>query len=158
MSDREKPQDSRKMQEDLLDESHPVFKVHVVAIQVSLRATGWQPNIVFAKRTPAQKADAVQREASPSVLSWHVRSSIGLLPVPNVASSIQVVHGNAVDIVDERYFWNGPAADKNYKFWKNLGDAARQGIVNGAVTGHPRLPPTSKARVSRTVETSLMSR
>jgi hypothetical protein len=107
----ERPQ-HKKTQTDLLDELHPVFKVRVISILETLRRKHWQPKIVFAKRTEEQQRDAVRRKASPTMLSWHVRSTIGMMPVPNTVAMAQVVHGNAVDIVDERYGWEGLAANK----------------------------------------------
>jgi hypothetical protein len=123
MMSKEKSQ-NEKTQSDLLDELHPIFKVRVVAILESLRNQHWRPKIVFAKRSEEQQRDAVRRKASPTMLSWHVRSTIGLVPGPNSVTMLQVVHGNAVDIVDERYGWEGLAANKEFKFWKDLGKAA----------------------------------
>jgi hypothetical protein len=125
MADHEKSQ-NKKTQSDLLDELHPIFKPRVIAILETLRKKGWRPKIIFAKRSEAQQADAIRRKASPTMLSWHVRSTIGLVPVPNAVMLVQVVHGNAVDIVDERYGWEGLAANKDFAFWKDLGDAARE--------------------------------
>jgi hypothetical protein len=123
MSEQEKAQ-NKKTQEDLLDELHPVFRPRVVGILAALRTKQWQPKIVFAKRTEAQQRDAVKRKASPTMLSWHVRSTIGLIAGPDTVALAEVVHGNAVDIVDERYGWQGLAANKNFSFWKDLGQAA----------------------------------
>lgn len=125
MANHEKPQHS-KTQSDLLDELHPVFKIRIVAILKKLRSQHWQPKIVFAKRTEEQQRDAVRRKASPTMMSWHVRSTIGIIPVPNTIVMTQVVHGNAVDIVDERYGWEGLAANKGFQFWIDLGHAARE--------------------------------
>ena len=125
MATEEKPQ-HKKTQTDLLDELHPVFKVRVISILETLRRKHWQPKIVFAKRTEEQQRDAVRRKASPTMLSWHVRSTIGMMPVPNTVAMAQVVHGNAVDIVDERYGWEGLAANKGFQFWSDLGQAAHQ--------------------------------
>ncbi len=56
--------------------------------------------------------------------SWHVPSTEAYLPAD--ASSFYVIHGNAADIVDERYGWGGPAADTNFQFWKDLGVIAKE--------------------------------
>ena len=112
---------SQKSQQDLLDELHPVFRPKVEHILTDLRKLGWEPKIVFARRTEEQQRDAIHRGASPTMLSWHVEHTIGLLPA---GASLQVVRGNAVDIVDKRYGWEGKAKSKDFQFWKDLGAAA----------------------------------
>jgi hypothetical protein len=112
---------SQKTQEDLLDELHPVFRHRVELILADLRKLGWQPKIIFARRTEEQQRDAIRRGASHTMLSWHVDHTIGLLPS---GARLQVVRGNAVDIVDERYGWQGKASSKDFQFWKDLGAAA----------------------------------
>ena len=112
---------SQKSQQDLLDELHPVFRHKVELILTDLRKLGWQPKIVFARRTEEQQRDAIRRGASHTMLSWHVEHTIGMLPA---GARLQVVRGNAVDIVDKRYGWGGKASSKNFRFWKDLGAAA----------------------------------
>jgi len=112
---------SEKTQQDLLDELHPAFRPRVEQILQDLEALGWQPRIVFARRTEEQQRDAIKRGASPTMLSWHVEQTIGLLPS---GARLQVVRGNAVDIVDKRYGWEGKAKDQGFQFWKDLGAAA----------------------------------
>jgi len=112
-----------KSQEDLLNELHPVFKEKVNLILVDLRKIGWEPKIIFARRTEEQQRDAIRRGASHTMLSWHVEHTIGLLPA---GSRLQVVRGNAVDIVDRRYGWEGKAKSKEFQFWKDLGTAAHK--------------------------------
>lgn len=109
----EKPQ-SQKFQQDLLNELHPVFKHRVELILIDLRKLGWDPTIVFARRTEEQQRDAVRRRASPTMLSWHLQDTIGLLRVGH--SHFQVVRGNAVDIVDKRYGWEGKAKSLDFQF------------------------------------------
>ena len=111
----------QKSQQDLLDELHPVFKHRVELILADLRKLGWEPKIVFARRTEEQQRDAIRRGASHTMLSWHVEHTIGLLPA---GARLQVLRGNAVDIVDRRYAWGGKAASKDFQFWKDLGAAA----------------------------------
>jgi len=114
---------SQKSQQDLLNELHPVFRHNVELILGDLRKLGWQPKIIYARRTEEQQRDAIRRGASHTMLSWHVEHTIGLLPS---GAYLQVVRGNAVDIVDERYGWEkGGAKSKDFKFWKDLGAAAR---------------------------------
>ena len=118
----EKPQ-SEKSQDDLLNELHPIFKYQVKLILVELESMGWRPKIVFARRTQEQQRDAIRRGASHTMLSWHVQDTIGLLPD---GARLQVVRGNAVDIVDKRYGWEGKATSKDFQFWKDLGAAAHK--------------------------------
>ena len=117
-----KPQ-AEKSQQDLLDELHPVFKQKIILILADLRKLGWDPKIVFARRTEDQQKDAIRRGASHTMLSWHVEHTIGLLPA---GAQLQVVRGNAVDIVDKRYGWEGKAKSKDFQFWKDLGAAAHK--------------------------------
>jgi hypothetical protein len=117
---REKPQ-SQKSQQDLLNELHPVFKHRVELILADLRKLGWEPRIIFARRSEEQQRDAIRRGASHTILSWHVEHTFGLLPA---GARLQVVRGNAVDIVDKRYGWEGKAKSKEFQFWKDLGAAA----------------------------------
>ena len=94
--DHGKPQ-AEKSQQDLLDELHPVFREKVKLILVDLRRLGWEPKIIFARRTEEQQRDAIRRGASHTMLSWHVEHTIGLMPS---GAKLQIVRGNAVDIVD----------------------------------------------------------
>jgi hypothetical protein len=114
---------SEKTQQDLLDELHPIFKHKVELILADLAKAGWEPKIVFARRTEEQQRDAMRRGASPTMLSWHVEATIGLLPA---GARLQVMRGNAVDIVDRRYNWQGKAESKDFQFWKDLGAAAHK--------------------------------
>jgi peptidoglycan L-alanyl-D-glutamate endopeptidase CwlK len=75
-------------------------------IMSDLQSEGWQPTIASGIRTPAEQAEKVRQGYSQTMNSKHLL-------------------GKAVDIVDKRYGWDGPAANKNYQFWKDLGDAAR---------------------------------
>jgi len=118
----EKPH-SAKSQEELLDELHPVFRYKVELILTGLRKQGWHPKIVWARRTEEQQRDAIRRGASHTMLSWHVEHTIGLLPA---GARLQVVRGNAVDIIDKRYAWDGKAKSKDFQFWKDLGSLAHQ--------------------------------
>jgi len=79
--------------------------------------------MVFARRTPEQQRDAIKRGASHTMLSWHVEHTIGMLPA---GAHLQVVRGNAVDIVDRRYGWEHQAKNKDFAFWKDLGAAAHK--------------------------------
>src|SRR6185295_5012023 len=92
----------------LLKQCHPVFKPRLEAILVGLRRKGWKPKIAELVRTSEQQKKKVATGVSKTLKSWHVPSTIGLLA--NGASAVDVVHGNAADIVDERYGWSGLAA------------------------------------------------
>lgn len=72
-----------------------------------MQQLGHQPIIAEGYRTKAQQADKVKKGYSKTMNSDH-RS------------------GKAVDIVDKRYFWNGPASKLDFKFWTDLGRCAKQ--------------------------------
>jgi hypothetical protein len=108
----------------LLNQCHPVFKPRLEAILIGLRQKGWKPRIAELVRTSEQQKKKVAAGVSKTLKSWHVPSTIGLLA--NGASALDIVHGNAADIVDERYGWSGLAASHSFKFWKDLGQLARE--------------------------------
>jgi peptidoglycan L-alanyl-D-glutamate endopeptidase CwlK len=113
-----------------LDRLHPVFKVRLQRVLRELRSLGWQPVAQQTIRTAAQQADKVKKGYSKTMRSWHVQSTLGMLPASG--HSYYEVRGNAADVVDRRYGWAGPAANKDYKFWKDLGRAAKgQGLTWG---------------------------
>jgi hypothetical protein len=85
----DKPQ-SKKTQQDLLNELHPIFMHKVELILFDLKKLGWQPKIIYARRTEEQQRDAIRRGASHTMLSWHVEHTIGLLPA---GARLQVVRG-----------------------------------------------------------------
>ncbi len=61
---------------------------------------------------------------SKTMKSWHVPSTMGLLA--DGKSAVDMVEGNAADIVDQRYGWSGPAVNAGFQFWKDLGEVARK--------------------------------
>jgi hypothetical protein len=126
---------SQKTQRDLLDELHPVFRHRVELILADLNKLGWRPKIIFARRTEEQQRDAIRRGASHTMSSGRVESTMGLLPA---GARLQVIRGNAVDIVDGRYGWEGKAKSKKFQFWKDLGTFAHQhGCQWGVFFGVP---------------------
>jgi hypothetical protein len=131
---------SQKSQQDLLNELHPVFKHKVGLILSHLGKLGWQPKIIYARRTEEQQRDAIRRGASHTMLSWHVENTIRLLPA---GAHLQVIRGNAVDIVDKRYGWEGKAKSKDFQFWKDLGSAAHN---NGCQWGGDWKPVMRKGK------------
>jgi hypothetical protein len=113
-----------------LDRLHPVFRQYVEQILSDLRSRGWQPIVASAVRTEAEQADKVKQGYSKTKNSWHVASTAASLW--ETKNSYSVVHGNAVDIVDKRYGWEGKAANTQFKFWSDLGAAAK---ARGCVWG-----------------------
>lgn len=142
-------QQSKKTQQDLLNELHPVFKHKVELILADLQVLGWHPTIVFARRTLEQQRDAIRRGASPTMLSWHVQQTIGLLPSGH--ASLQVIRGNAVDIVDKRYGWEGKASSKDFQFWKDLGTVAHKHSCQSGGDWKPRKGKDGKMHDRRDV-------
>jgi hypothetical protein len=107
-----------------LDRFHPVFRHALGLILGELRSLGWQPRIASGMRITAEQAEKVRHGYSKTMRSWHVASTVGMLPVSR--ASFVEVNGNAADIVDSRYGWEGPAADKSSKFWRELGRVAKK--------------------------------
>jgi hypothetical protein len=117
-------------EEALLNQCHPAFRFKLASILRQLRAAHWQPMIWELMRTQEQQAGKVKHGYSKTLKSWHVPSTEGHLPANH--SSFYVVHGNAADIVDQRYHYQGPAKDLNFQFWKDLGRIAkREGCIWG---------------------------
>ncbi|RMG19279.1 MAG: M15 family peptidase, partial [Planctomycetota bacterium] len=102
------PVDPRNL--DGLDER---FRPKVVRILQRLQQKGWQPRVASGRRTLAQQREKVRKGYSKTLRSWHLL-------------------GRAADIVDRRWGWNGPAANLDHPFWKDLGEAARlEGLTWG---------------------------
>lgn len=113
-----------------LDRLHPVFRQYVQEILRDLTQLGWQPVVAEATRTREQQAEKVRKGYSKTMNSWHVPSTQAKFW--ETRESYSVVHGNAADIIDRRYGWAGPAANTGYKFWTDLGRAAkRRGLTWG---------------------------
>jgi hypothetical protein len=104
--------------------AHPVFASALRKILGELQALGWEPRVAELRRTPRQQAEKVRQGYSTTQKSWHVDSTIGLLP--SGRGQMQVVHGNAADIVDNRLGWSGLAANPGFQFWKDLGRIAKE--------------------------------
>jgi hypothetical protein len=104
---------------------HPTFQWRLNMILGELRSLGWQPVVHHeAVRTIEQEAQKVKEGKSHTLNSWHVRSTIGLLR--HSKRTVDVVHGNAADIIDKRWGWDGPAANQHFKFWLDLGRVAKK--------------------------------
>lgn len=96
-----------------LSSLHPTLRAKVERILRRLQAKGWQPYVAEGKRTRAQQAEKVRLGYSQTMNSHHLT-------------------GRAADIVDRRYGWSGRAADHNFQFWRDLGEAARaEGLTWG---------------------------
>lgn len=87
----------------------PTFSSKVKQILVQLTEKGWKPRVASGLRTVEQQQEKINQG----------RSSL------NDPRSSKHVQGLAADIIDSRYGWNGPAADLNFQFWNDLGEAAR---------------------------------
>lgn len=108
----------------MLRQCHPMFKSVLLRILADLRNQGWQPKIVYVKRTEAEQAEKVKQGYSRTMHSWHLESTIGVLPT--VHGGFDIVRGNAADVVDARYGWGGQAARLDFPFWKALGATAKK--------------------------------
>ncbi len=110
--------------ENKLDQAHPVFRWILERVLSDFESLGWQPRIVYIKRSREEQAQKVKEGSSKTMKSWHVPATIGLMGAGQ--HDLQVVQGNAADIIDKRYGWNGLAANKDFQFWKDLGRIAKK--------------------------------
>ncbi|RPI23442.1 MAG: M15 family peptidase [Acidobacteria bacterium] len=107
-----------------INQAHPVFKLRLERILADLTSLGWKPRIASLKRSTAEQAEKVKQGYSKTMRSWHVESTVGMLPVGR--DRFNQVFGSAADIIDKRYGWAGLAANKDFKFWKDLGRVAKK--------------------------------
>ena len=112
------------LREASLDGLHPVFRQNLRRILAELKKGGWEPIVAQTIRTPRQQAEKVKRGVSWTMHSWHVPSTMATLPY--TSSSYLEVRGNAADVVDRRYGWEGPAHNHKFAFWLDLGRIAKQ--------------------------------
>ena len=102
------PADSRN-----LSGLEPDFRARVKRVLRRLEAKGWQPYVAEGRRTKAQQREKVRLGYSKTMRSKHLV-------------------GRAADIVDRRYGWGGPAVKWSFRFWRDLGQAARaEGLTWG---------------------------
>lgn len=100
----------------------PEFRKYVQTILLHLEGKGWVPVVYHGKRTKQEQTEIVKAGHSKTMQSFHVeetalnRGRNGLY---------WQVKGEAVDIVDARFLWQGPASDLDYQFWKDLGALAK---------------------------------
>jgi hypothetical protein len=85
----------------------PKLQAALPLIMQDLRNQGYQPKIASGIRTPEEQAEKVRLGYSQTQNSKHL-------------------YGKAADIVDQRWGWDGPAADPNHPFWNALGEAAKR--------------------------------
>lgn len=91
----------------------PQLADKVISIVMNLQRLGWKPVIAEAVRTKEQQAEKVKLGYSKTMNSKHIV-------------------GKAVDIIDRRYGWDGPASDLNYQFWVDLGkEVKKEGLTWG---------------------------
>ena len=82
------------------------FQKKVAAVLVRLRKKGWEPVVISGRRSIEQQRKIVAAGRSGTMKSRHLC-------------------GRAADVMDRRHVWKGPAANPNFKFWTDLGVAAR---------------------------------
>ncbi len=87
----------------------PAFSQKVKQILVQLTEKGWKPRVASGLRTVEQQQEKINQG----------RSSL------NDPRSSKHVQGLAADIIDSRYGWGDKAANLNFQFWNDLGEAAR---------------------------------
>lgn len=79
----------------------------VYEIFVILEKKGWQPIVAEGLRSLKEEQGKINE---------------GNAQISNPKRSRHTT-GDAVDIVDKRYGWEGPAASLSFKFWRDVGDA-----------------------------------
>ena len=85
----------------------------VIMILARLDDQGWQPVIASSLRSMKQQREKVRLGYSKTYNSRHL-------------------YGRAVDIIDRRWGWRGPTANKNHAFWAALEEAGEaQGLFSG---------------------------
>src|SRR5678809_130002 len=89
----------------------------ILPVLAGLEDKGWQPVVAQGLRSLADQQKAI--DAGNSSLSDPRRS--------------KHVIGEAVDITDARYGWEGPASNLGYQFWKDLGQLVNK--TNGLTWG-----------------------
>ncbi len=94
----------------------PYLQTRVLKIFVILESKGWQPIVAEGVRTLKEQQKKIDQ---------------GVSQLKNPKRSRHTT-GDAVDIVDKRYGWEGPMSNLNHQFWKDLGKAAvEQGLEWG---------------------------
>ena len=101
-----KPDHRAAASEAALKTLEPRFEKKVRRVLKALKAKGWQPVVISGRRSVAQQRKIVAAGRSRTMKSYHLC-------------------GRAADIMDRRHGWRGPAANPNFKFWRDLGVAAR---------------------------------
>lgn len=102
------PRNSKKIHL-LQPEIQPIIR----ALLRQLWNLGWQPVIAEGLRTKAEQREKVRQGFSKTMNSRHLS-------------------GLAVDIIDRRWGWAGPCADKDHQFWIDLANVAEDlGLFSG---------------------------
>lgn len=89
-----------------IESLEPGFRQKVSRVLDKMRAKGWQPRVSEGRRTIKEQREKLRRGVTKTMNSKHLC-------------------GIAADITDRRYGWGGRAANTNFKFWTDLGAAAR---------------------------------
>ena len=90
--------------------------IRILPIMAEEEELGWQPIVAEGMRTKAQEREKVRKGYSQTMHSKHLT-------------------GDAVDIVDKRYGWDGKASNLHFKFWRDQQKAVhhhQEGLTSGA--------------------------
>lgn len=97
----------------------PAMRPKVEAVLQAMRDRGWRPKVFFAWRSVAVQMEIYRRGDSKVTFSFHTAQKKDGTP-----------NAYAVDIVDERYAWDGSA--EGMKFFRALGEEGKkQGLYWG---------------------------
>jgi peptidoglycan L-alanyl-D-glutamate endopeptidase CwlK len=105
-----------------IDSLSPGFQKHVKTVLLHLEGKGWIPVVYHGERTKEEQAEIVKAGHSKTMKSFHVEDT-ALNQGKN--GLYWQVKGEAADIVDARFLWEGPAADLDFQFWADLGAFAK---------------------------------
>ena len=106
-------QSSKLTFEDKINSLDPSMREVTKTILKGLEDKGHKPLLFFAHRTIGEQKEILAKGNSTIPFSFHNTYKDGK---PAAL---------AIDVVDSRYYWQGPAADTSYKFWTDLGELCK---------------------------------
>ncbi len=120
------------------------MQYRVIMVLRQLNSRGWRPIIFHGSRTKKEQAEKVSKGVSHTMHSLHVHGekqlrSRGAKAYTSAAYMLgqhgpYTISGEAADIVDIRWLWEGPCHNLNHPFWNDLGAAAKvAGLVWGGL-------------------------
>lgn len=100
----------------------PEFARRVECVLQHLGEKGWKPVVYHGDRSTEEQVEKVKAGASKTMKSFHLE---GTAVNKRKNGLYWTVKGEAADIVDARWLWEGPGKDLGHQFWKDLGAIAK---------------------------------